>query len=111
MRNLFLPGSELIPTEDEDSVITPKKRQPFVYVHSDVKVIQDEKLGQYKYKITDYSIIGSSYMCYSIFLCTNIQCSLVKPPPSVQSVVWRYNEFGNKLRDIENRKSCDQMKR
>jgi len=41
----------------------------------------------------------------------DIQCSLVKPPPSVQSVVWRYNEFGVKLRDIENRKSCDQMKR
>ena len=40
-----------------------------------------------------------------------IQCTLVKPPPSVQSVVWRYNEFGDKLRDIENRKSCDQMKR
>ena len=40
-----------------------------------------------------------------------IQCSLVKPPPSVQSVVWRYNEFGDKLRDIENRKLCDHMKR
>ena len=38
---------------------------------------------------------------------TNMQCSLVKPPPSVQSVVRRYNEFGDKLRDIENRKSCD----
>ena len=37
-----------------------------------------------------------------------VQCSLVKPPPSVQSVVWR---FCDKLRDIENRKSCDQMKR
>ena len=34
----------------------------------------------------------------------NLQCSLVKPPPSVQSVVWRYNEFGDILRDIENRK-------
>jgi hypothetical protein len=32
----------------------------------------------------------------------SIQCSLVNPPPSVQSVVWRYNEFGDKLRDIEN---------
>jgi hypothetical protein len=41
----------------------------------------------------------------------NIQCSLVKPPPSVQSLVWRYNEFGDKLRDIENRKLCDHMKR
>jgi hypothetical protein len=30
----------------------------------------------------------------------------VKPPPSVQSVVWRYNEFGDKLRDIENQKLC-----
>ena len=40
-----------------------------------------------------------------------IQCSLVKLPPSVQSVVWRYNEFGDKLRDIENRKLCDHMKR
>jgi hypothetical protein len=40
-----------------------------------------------------------------------IQCSLVKPPPSVQSVVWRYNEFGDKLRDIENRKLSDHMKR
>jgi hypothetical protein len=40
-----------------------------------------------------------------------IQCSLVKPPPSVQSVVWRYNEFGDKLRDIENWKLCDHMKR
>ena len=40
-----------------------------------------------------------------------IQCSLVKPPPSVQSVVWRYNEFGDKLRDIENRRLCDHMKR
>jgi hypothetical protein len=26
--------------------------------------------------------------------CLLLQCSLVKPPPSVQSVVWRYNEFG-----------------
>ena len=34
-----------------------------------------------------------------------IQCSLVKPPPSVQAVVWWYNEFGDKLRDIENRNS------
>ena len=40
-----------------------------------------------------------------------IQCSLVKPPPSVQSVVWWYNKFGDKLRDIENRKLCDHMKR
>jgi hypothetical protein len=40
-----------------------------------------------------------------------IQCSLVKPSPSVQLVVWRYNEFGDKLRDIENRKLCDHMKR
>ena len=40
-----------------------------------------------------------------------IQCSLVKPPPSVQSVVWRYNEFGDKLRDVENWKLCDHMKR
>jgi hypothetical protein len=40
-----------------------------------------------------------------------LQCSLFKPPPSVQSVVWRYNEFGDKLRDIENRKLCDHMKR
>ena len=40
-----------------------------------------------------------------------IQCSLVKPPPSVQSVPWRYNEFGDKLWDIENRKLCDHMKR
>ena len=40
-----------------------------------------------------------------------IQCSLVKPPPSVQSVVWRYNEFGDKLRGIENWKLCDHMKR
>ena len=40
-----------------------------------------------------------------------VQCSLVKLPPSVQSVVWRYNEFGDKLRDIENRKLCDHMKR
>jgi hypothetical protein len=44
-------------------------------------------------------------------LAVDIQCSLVKPPPSVQSVVWRYNEFGDKLRDIENRKLCDHMKR
>ena len=48
-------------------------------------------------------------------LCTvsnyNVQCSLVKLPPSVQSVVWRYNEFGDKLRDSENRKLCDHMKR
>jgi hypothetical protein len=29
----------------------------------------------------------------------------------VQSVVWQYNEFGDKLRDIENRKLCDHMKR
>jgi hypothetical protein len=29
----------------------------------------------------------------------------------IQSVVWRYNEFGDKLRDIENRKLCDHMKR
>ena len=42
---------------------------------------------------------------------SHIQCSLDKPPPSVQSVVWRYNEFGDKLRDIENRKLCDHMKR
>jgi hypothetical protein len=28
-----------------------------------------------------------------------------------QSVVWRYNEFGDKLRDIENRKLSDHMKR
>jgi hypothetical protein len=41
----------------------------------------------------------------------HVQCSLVKPPPSVQSVVWRYNEFGDKLRGIENRKLCDHMKR
>jgi hypothetical protein len=40
-----------------------------------------------------------------IYIYIYIQCSLVKPPPSVQSVVWRYNEFGDKLRDIENRKS------
>jgi hypothetical protein len=40
-----------------------------------------------------------------------IQCSLVKPPPSVQSVVWRYNKFDDKLRDIENRKLSDHMKR
>ena len=39
----------------------------------------------------------------------HIQCSLVKPPPSVQSVVWRYNEFDDKLGDIENRKLCDHM--
>jgi hypothetical protein len=32
-------------------------------------------------------------------------------PPSVQSVFWRYNEFGDKLRDIENRKLSDHMKR
>ena len=31
--------------------------------------------------------------------------------PSVQSVVWWYKEFGDKLSDIENRKSCDQKKR
>jgi hypothetical protein len=43
--------------------------------------------------------------------CCSLQCSLVKPPPFVQSVVWRYNEFGDKLRDIENRKLCDHMKR
>jgi 16S rRNA A1518/A1519 N6-dimethyltransferase RsmA/KsgA/DIM1 with predicted DNA glycosylase/AP lyase activity len=41
----------------------------------------------------------------------SVQCSLVKPPPSVQSLVWRYNEFGDKLKDIENRKLCDHMKR
>jgi 16S rRNA A1518/A1519 N6-dimethyltransferase RsmA/KsgA/DIM1 with predicted DNA glycosylase/AP lyase activity len=53
-------------------------------------------------------------ICYTFINYTTditVQCSLVKPPPSVQSVVWRYNEFGDKLRDIENRKSCDQMKR
>jgi hypothetical protein len=44
-------------------------------------------------------------------LLFHLQCSLVKPPPSVQSVVWRYNEFGDKLRDIENRKLCDHMKK
>jgi hypothetical protein len=42
---------------------------------------------------------------------SRVESSLVKPPPSVQSVVWRYNEFGDKLRDIENRKLCDHMKR
>ena len=36
---------------------------------------------------------------------------LVKPPPSVQSVVWRYNEFGDKLRNIENLKLSHHMKR
>jgi hypothetical protein len=40
-----------------------------------------------------------------------VQCSLIKLPPSVPSVVWRYNEVGDKLRDIENRKLCDHMKR
>ena len=40
-----------------------------------------------------------------------IQCSLVKLPPSMQSVVWRYNEFGDKLRDTEDRKLCDHMNR
>ena len=48
---------------------------------------------------------------FSFVYIIHIQCSLVKPPPSVQSVVWRYNEFGDKLRDIENRKLCDHMKR
>ena len=57
--------------------------------------------------------IKHNYYVLIIVLCANIcsQCSLVKLPPSVQSVVWRYNEFGDKLRDIENQKSCDQMKR
>jgi hypothetical protein len=41
----------------------------------------------------------------------DLQTVHVKSPPSVQSVVWRYNEFGDKLRDIENRKLCDHMKR
>jgi hypothetical protein len=35
----------------------------------------------------------------------------VRSSPSVQSLVWRYNKFGDKLRDIENRKLCDHMKR
>jgi hypothetical protein len=26
-------------------------------------------------------------------------------------LVWRYNKFGDKLRDIENRKLCDHIKR
>ena len=52
------------------------------------------------------------FVYYSFCIYTMcIQYSLVKPPPSVQSVVWRYNEFGDKLRDIENRKLCDHMKR
>ena len=54
------------------------------------------------------SITGPIYLV-EFTLDMDIQCSLVKPPPSVQSVVWRYNEFGDKLRDIENRKLCDHM--
>jgi hypothetical protein len=66
-----------------------------------------------RYFINDWYLgqIFSLYTCNYGFIYLQIQCSLVKPPPSVQSVVWRYNEFGDKLRDIENRKSCDQMKR
>ena len=56
------------------------------------------------------SITGPIYLV-EFTLDMDIQCSLVKPPPSVQSVVWRYNEFGDKLRDIENRKLYDHMKR
>ena len=54
------------------------------------------------------------HLCVTIMVNNahnSIQCSLVKPPPSVQLVVWRYSEFGDKLRDIENRKLCDHMKR
>ena len=56
-----------------------------------------------------YNKIDYGKLLYFFFI--KLQCSLVKPPPSVQSVVWRYNECGDKLRDSENRKSCDQMKR
>jgi ABC-type iron transport system FetAB ATPase subunit len=33
-----------------------------------------------------------------------VQCSLVKPPLSVQSVVWRYNKFGDNLLDDKQRR-------
>ena len=58
---------------------------------------------------SSYILNGNSLK--QLHACLLLQCSLVKPPPSVQSVVWRYNEFGDKLRDIENRKLCDHMKR
>jgi hypothetical protein len=62
---------------------------------------QSDKTKNYK--------IGLVQSGYHIDLI--IQCSLVKPPPSVQSVGWWYNKLGDKLKDIENWKSSDQMKR
>ena len=62
---------------------------------------QSDKTKNYK--------IGLVQSGYHIDLI--IRCSLVKPPPSVQSVGWWYNKLGDKLRDIENWKSSDQMKR
>jgi 16S rRNA A1518/A1519 N6-dimethyltransferase RsmA/KsgA/DIM1 with predicted DNA glycosylase/AP lyase activity len=74
--------------------------QEFVNIDKDLQTVQD---------ISDVNIIILIYLFIKhVFI---VQCSLVKPPPSVQSVVWRYNEFGDKLRDIENRKLCDHMKR
>ena len=58
-----------------------------------------------------YDLCTITGLCSMTMFINYVQCSLVKPPPSVQSVVWRYNEFGDKLRDIENRKLCDHMKR
>jgi hypothetical protein len=41
----------------------------------------------------------------------NIDKDLQTVQDIVQSVVWRYNEFGDKLKDNEFRKLCDHMKR
>ena len=67
------------------------------------------KFNSFSFKYVNKVIITDSL--YRVYSNINVQCSLVKASPSVQLVVWRYNEFGDKLRDIENRKLSDHMKR
>jgi hypothetical protein len=40
-------------------------------------------------------------VAFGFYQSTEDIMKLLEPSPSVQSVVWQYNEFGDKLRDIE----------
>jgi hypothetical protein len=44
-------------------------------------------------------------------LTPGISESVIEPSEVCEALVWRYNEFGDQLRDIENRKLCDHMKK